>query len=726
MGVTTVLNAPRDITALKAEDWPLRPLVGEVIGREKTFQVIIRQSVLDAIAIHGKSDTGVEVCGVLVGNIYSDGAAPYAIVDAAISGEHTAGRSTQVTFTSETWTQINDVKDRDHPNKQILGWYHTHPGFGIFLSEMDLFIHQSFFAEPWQLAFVFDPKSGEEGLFVWRDGKVVQDGFLVDHDTEYSPGRCGHRCRHARRSAVGHRRRIVSARAVAGAAHEMDAGRRGACGVGGARLAGCGGHVFVAVAGRRPIRPRMRLPAAMPRDPAGLGECHSSAGIGESGRAGDGSYGSPLILLLSPMDENKITVSWDELNSRKVDTRLREQQAMARTRSYAQLDAAAADQAAMPAAPRNLWYNAFFYMTVFGLLGGLLAWGVGEYVHYEPTDKVQAIGLLDDLQRISTARDLNKFSDVQAEKAARAVRAEGAGNRYFIVATDPSRTATWNAIADWAPLDREDASRQFIADLLAYGICGVMIAVCLAIAEPIVQRNWAGVIINGSVGAMLGLVGGVVVATWLYRSETANAPGTVWSYFYDAITWGILGLFLAAAAGVVMRNWKKLWNGMVGGLIGGAIGGALFQPIGELGGSSGISRLVALLAIGVFTALATALVENAVKTGWLRVLTGLIAGKQFILYRNPTYVGSSPDCEIYLFKDRLVGPRHAAIHLVPGGFELENLPLGGDTTVNGKPVSRSRLRHGDRVAIGGSTFLFQEKQPTNLANQSVPTASRIR
>jgi proteasome lid subunit RPN8/RPN11 len=191
MGVTTVLNAPRDITALRAEDWPLRPLVGQVIGREKAFQVIVRQSVLDSIAKHGKSDTAVEVCGVLVGNIYSDGAAPYAIVDAAISGEHSAGRSTQVTFTSETWTHINDVRDREHPNKQILGWYHTHPGFGIFLSEMDLFIHQSFFSEPWQLAFVFDPKSGEEGLFVWRDGKIVQDGFLVDHDTITPPADVG-------------------------------------------------------------------------------------------------------------------------------------------------------------------------------------------------------------------------------------------------------------------------------------------------------------------------------------------------------------------------------------------------------------------------------------------------------------------------------------------------------------------------------------------------------
>ena len=113
----------------------------------------------------------------------------------------------------------------------------------------------------------------------------------------------------------------------------------------------------------------------------------------------------------------------------------------------------------------------------------------------------------------------------------------------------------------------------------------------------------------------------------------------------------------------------------------------------------------------LWRASATALVENVAKSGWLRVLTGLIAGKQFILYRNPTYIGSSPDCEIYLFKDRQVGPRHAAIHLVRGGFELEDLPLGAATLVNGKPVSRMRLRHGDRISIGSSSFLFQEKHP---------------
>src|SRR5207249_2029934 len=90
-----------------------------------------------------------------------------------------------------------------------------------------------------------------------------------------------------------------------------------------------------------------------------------------------------------------------------------------------------------------------------------------------------------------------------------------------------------------------------------------------------------------------------------------------------------------------------------------------------------------------------------------------------------TYIGSSPDCEIYLFKDRQVGPRHAALHLVPGGFELEDLPLGQSTLVNGKPVTRVRLRHGDRISIGCTSFLFQEKRPeTNRVGRAAePPAS---
>ncbi len=88
----------------------------------------------------------------------------------------------QVTFTAETWTHIQDVLDRDHPDKRILGWYHTHPGYGIFLSDMDVFIHKNFFNLPWHTAFVYDPKQNQQGLFVWRAGDLIPENFMVEED----------------------------------------------------------------------------------------------------------------------------------------------------------------------------------------------------------------------------------------------------------------------------------------------------------------------------------------------------------------------------------------------------------------------------------------------------------------------------------------------------------------------------------------------------------------
>src|SRR5690606_33758077 len=126
----------------------------------------------------------------------------------------------------------------------------------------------------------------------------------------------------------------------------------------------------------------------------------------------------------------------------------------------------------------------------------------------------------------------------------------------------------------------------------------------------------------------------------------------------SAITWGIMGLFIATAPGILLRNGKRLLIGMAGGLVGGLIGGALYEPIKRAMGDADlamwgehVSRLVAIVSIGLIAGFGTGLLENVAKTGWMKVKEGLIAGKQFVLYRDPTYIGSAPNCHVYLFKD---------------------------------------------------------------------------
>ena len=130
------------------------------------FQPVVHESALEAIRLHGEEDTTVEVCGVLVGRIYESNGAALVYVDDIVRGSHASGRNSAVTFTADTWAHIDREMDERHPGKRIVGWYHTHPGFGIFLSEMDLFIHDNFFNLPWQVAVVFDPVRKEEGMFL--------------------------------------------------------------------------------------------------------------------------------------------------------------------------------------------------------------------------------------------------------------------------------------------------------------------------------------------------------------------------------------------------------------------------------------------------------------------------------------------------------------------------------------------------------------------------------
>jgi proteasome lid subunit RPN8/RPN11 len=172
-----------DITNIDAGSYPHRALERINTARAPHFQTVFRQAVLDDIHAHGKSSLDAEICGVLVGNVYRDKDGAYLYIEHSIRGDRAEGHAAQVTFKAETWTHIQDVMDREHPDGKIVGWYHTHPGFGIFLSGMDLFISDNFFNLPWQIAFVYDPIGGDEGSFVWRAGKSEREPFLIEEPT---------------------------------------------------------------------------------------------------------------------------------------------------------------------------------------------------------------------------------------------------------------------------------------------------------------------------------------------------------------------------------------------------------------------------------------------------------------------------------------------------------------------------------------------------------------
>jgi proteasome lid subunit RPN8/RPN11 len=146
--------------------------------RDKAPVLQISTEVVRQIRQHARSNGKTEVCGVLIG-AEGDGVTS---VQACIAGVNAAQGGSHVTFTQDTWEHIYKIKDRDYPDERIVGWYHSHPGFGVFLSDHDTFIHKNFFSSPQQVAWVYDPHSDEEGCFGWKSGRLERVAQFVFMD----------------------------------------------------------------------------------------------------------------------------------------------------------------------------------------------------------------------------------------------------------------------------------------------------------------------------------------------------------------------------------------------------------------------------------------------------------------------------------------------------------------------------------------------------------------
>ncbi len=147
------------------------------IGDEtwSAVDILIEEPALRAAQVHALSSMNREVAGVLVGpspEKQPDGRYVVHIHDTIIA-KHTVMHGASVTYTPESWRYMNDVLRERYPDDTavMVGWYHTHPGFGIFLSGMDLFIHQNFFTQIWHVALVLDPRARKSGFFGWNRHK---------------------------------------------------------------------------------------------------------------------------------------------------------------------------------------------------------------------------------------------------------------------------------------------------------------------------------------------------------------------------------------------------------------------------------------------------------------------------------------------------------------------------------------------------------------------------
>lgn len=132
-----------------------------MIADKRPARIKISDEIFKQIEKHSYSNLEAEVGGMLFGTVSGGKTNIVGFVPALKAETNQA----TLTFTHDVWEEILKEGEKKFPGKQIVGWYHTHPSFGIFLSDYDQFIQNNFFNNAGQVALVIDPIAGELGWF---------------------------------------------------------------------------------------------------------------------------------------------------------------------------------------------------------------------------------------------------------------------------------------------------------------------------------------------------------------------------------------------------------------------------------------------------------------------------------------------------------------------------------------------------------------------------------
>src|SRR5260370_27897692 len=154
--------------------------------------IVFPQSAYRQVVDHLSEDTSREHGGVLLGyETWSEEArTPVVVVEHAIPAKHTSGTPVRLTFTKESWRDLDGITDKLSQNGRVptrVGWYHSHPNISIFLSHSDLDVCKDFDRRQHPLALVVDPINRRGGFFVRGKSGYrprTAQGFLELHDLQ--------------------------------------------------------------------------------------------------------------------------------------------------------------------------------------------------------------------------------------------------------------------------------------------------------------------------------------------------------------------------------------------------------------------------------------------------------------------------------------------------------------------------------------------------------------
>ena len=143
---------------------------GDAPAVDTAEQVYISSLALLKMLKHGRAGVPMEVMGLMLGEFVDD----YTVRVVDVFAMPQSGTGVSVEAVDHVFqTKMLDMLKQTGRSEMVVGWYHSHPGFGCWLSGVDINTQQSFEAlNQRAVAVVIDPVQSVKG-------KVVIDAFRL-------------------------------------------------------------------------------------------------------------------------------------------------------------------------------------------------------------------------------------------------------------------------------------------------------------------------------------------------------------------------------------------------------------------------------------------------------------------------------------------------------------------------------------------------------------------
>jgi len=129
--------------------------------------ILFKQSVFSSIVSHLSSSNN-EQGGLLLGNVYkykknSSFVNDYIFdITCSVQSKNSSSTHTFIKMDSSIWKQAACYINKGNV---VIGWYHSHPGFGAFFSSTDRKTQHNFFYHDYSLGLCIDPVNNDFKFF---------------------------------------------------------------------------------------------------------------------------------------------------------------------------------------------------------------------------------------------------------------------------------------------------------------------------------------------------------------------------------------------------------------------------------------------------------------------------------------------------------------------------------------------------------------------------------